>query len=44
MSQALFPVNNQGLVPMVPQSQSVAPYTYQSGMKLDANGRVVIPG
>lgn len=42
--QARFPVNSSGFVVMVAASQSVAPYTYADGLKLDANGALVVAG
>lgn len=41
---AIFPVNANGFVPIVAASQSVPPYTYTGGIKLDALNRVVIAG
>jgi len=39
-----FPVNSAGLVPLVAASQAIAPFTYENGLKLDAQGRVVVVG
>lgn len=41
--QARFPIDpTTGFVLIVPASQSVAPYTYVDGLKLDATGALVV--
>lgn len=40
----IFPVDASGRVLMVPSSASVPPYAVMNGLKIDAQGRVVVQG
>lgn len=42
-SQARFPIDpTSGCVPIVLAANAVAPVTYSAGVKIDANGNVVV--